>query len=114
LSFMNSGDLYIREIFLEVVSEGIKTHDVLTYDYHCLNNRLVLVNSNAFDQGFMWYLALMSADVAAALFAATACNARLNLALLVPFYRMGYGFLLQGIALIAFIDESRRAKMTWS
>jgi len=75
---------------------------------------LVLVNSNAFDQGFMWYLALMSADVAAALFAATACNARLNLALLVPFYRMGYGFLLQGIALIAFIDESRRAKMTWS
>jgi len=46
LSFMNSGDLYIREIFLEVVSEGIKTHDVLTYDYHCLNNRLVPVNSN--------------------------------------------------------------------
>ena len=75
---------------------------------------LILVNSSAFDQGFMWYIALMSADVAAALFAASVCNARLNLALLVPFYRMGYGFLLQGIALIAFIDESRRTKMTWS
>ena len=75
---------------------------------------LILVNSSAFDQTLMWYIALMSADLAAALFAASVCNARLNITLLVPFYRMGYGFLLQGIALIALIDEARGTKMSWS
>ncbi|MCR9186532.1 MAG: glycosyltransferase family 2 protein [Halieaceae bacterium] len=75
---------------------------------------LVLANTSAFNEGFLWYLALMSADVAAALFAATACQARRRLALLVPFYRLGYGLVLECVALISIIDESRRSKMTWS
>jgi biofilm PGA synthesis N-glycosyltransferase PgaC len=75
---------------------------------------LVLVNTSAFTEGLLWYLALMSADVAAAMFAATACRTPRRLATLVPFYRMGYGLLLQGAALIAIIDETRRTKMTWS
>jgi cellulose synthase/poly-beta-1,6-N-acetylglucosamine synthase-like glycosyltransferase len=75
---------------------------------------LVLANTSAFNEGFIWYIALMSADVAAALFAATACKAQRRLAILVPFYRLGYGLLLECVALFSIFDESRRSKMTWS
>jgi len=75
---------------------------------------LVLTSVSTFTEGMLWYLALMSADVAAALFAATACNGRRRLALLVPFYRLGYGLLLECVALISFLDEGRGAKMKWS
>jgi len=75
---------------------------------------LVLTSAGSPGEGLIWYLALMCSDIAAALFAATACNGRRRLALLVPFYRLGYGLLLECIALIAFLDEGRGAKMKWN
>ncbi len=75
---------------------------------------LVLANTSAFSEGFLWYIALMAADVAAALFATTACQAPRRLSLLVPFYRLGYGLLLEGVALASFFDEARSSKMTWN
>jgi biofilm PGA synthesis N-glycosyltransferase PgaC len=75
---------------------------------------LVLINNGGAAEGFFWYLALMCSDIAAALFAATACNGRRRLAFLVPFYRLGYGLLLECVALVAFFDESRGGKMKWN
>jgi hypothetical protein len=75
---------------------------------------LVLANTSAFSEGLLWYLALMSADVAAALFAATACSAGAGIALFVPFYRIGYGLLLECVAIVSLLDEWRRARMAWA
>ncbi len=75
---------------------------------------LVLTTSGAPGEAFIWYLVLMCSDIAAVLFAATACNSRRRLALLVPFYRLGYGLLLESVALMAFLDQKRNAKMKWS
>ena len=75
---------------------------------------IMLTTSGAPIEAFFWYLILMSTDIAAVMFAATASNSRRRLAILVPFYRLGYGILLQSVSLMAFWDQKRNAKMKWS
>lgn len=75
---------------------------------------ILLANTDAAAEGIIWYMFLIGSDVAAAIFAASACNGKRRLAFLVPFYRLGYGLLLQCVALFSFLDEGRGGKMKWT